>query len=375
MTAGHIFFGAGALFTPVVVGQIIALTGGITWAYWTLALPLLPLAAVLLRLPNPPRRVDLHTASGEASGRVRPLLVILTTLFLFLYVGIESGFGGWIFTYATTLGMGSETTIAYLASARTAGGDRVTLLLDEVLELRTFESFPGMRHAFHELLTSLVAAGNRFVLSTRYAHRAGRALAEQPDGFLVVHLTPIGVDEARQMLLSALGHAPHPGQTWLDESARLVAAFAEGRPAYARALAETLAADTRRHGEADPISSLCAQLSADGAIAARCQRPYEERLHRARGYGALKAILELLAEEEPLSLTEIAVRLGRTPGSTRDYLSWLEDVDLVGSARKRYRFLDPLLRVWVRLYCRPAPPGEDLVAREVRQYAMARLGQ
>jgi MFS family permease len=28
MTAGHIFFGAGALFTPVVVGQIIALTGG-----------------------------------------------------------------------------------------------------------------------------------------------------------------------------------------------------------------------------------------------------------------------------------------------------------------------------------------------------------
>ena len=117
MTAGHVFFGAGALFTPVVVGQIMVLTGGITWAYWALALPLLPLAAFLLRLPNPPRRVELHSEGGEASGQVRPLLVILTTLFLFLYVGIESGFGGWIYTYATTLGMGSETTIAYLNAA------------------------------------------------------------------------------------------------------------------------------------------------------------------------------------------------------------------------------------------------------------------
>lgn len=117
MTAGHIFFGAGALFTPVVVAQIMTLTGSITWAYWALALPVLPLAVYLLRLPNPPRRIDLHTEGGEASGRARPLLVFLTTLFLFLYVGVESGFGGWIFTYATTLGMGSETTIAYLNAA------------------------------------------------------------------------------------------------------------------------------------------------------------------------------------------------------------------------------------------------------------------
>jgi FHS family Na+ dependent glucose MFS transporter 1 len=117
MTAGHIFFGAGALFTPVVVAQIMTLTGDISWAYWALALPALLLAAYVLRLPNPPRRIDLPAGGGEASGRARPLLVLLTALFLFLYVGVESGFGGWIFTYATTLGMGSETTIAYLNAA------------------------------------------------------------------------------------------------------------------------------------------------------------------------------------------------------------------------------------------------------------------
>jgi hypothetical protein len=99
------------------------------------------------------------------------------------------------------------------------------------------------------------------------------------------------------------------------------------------------------------------------------------RLHRARGYGALKAILEILAEQEGLTLTEIAQRLQRTPGSTKDYLSWLEDVDLVASRQKRYSFSDPLLRVWVRLHCRAAAPTEDDVAREIHRYALPRLPQ
>ena len=116
----------------------------------------------------------------------------------------------------------------------------------------------------------------------------------------------------------------------------------------------------------------------------RCSRPapsspqtcrfcYELRLHRARGYGALKAILEVLSEEEPLTLTEIALRLHRTPGSTKDYLSWLEDVDLIVSRQKRYSFADPMLRLWVRLHCRPVPPSEDDIARELQPYVLARL--
>jgi hypothetical protein len=126
---------------------------------------------------------------------------------------------------------------------------------------------------------------------------------------------------------------------------------------------------------ADPISALTALLSSDGALYHWCRFCYELRLHRARGYGALKAILDILAEEEPLTLTEISHRLHRTPGSTKDYLSWLEDVDLVTSRQKRYSFTDPLLRLWVRLHCRPVPPSEDEVAREVQRYALARVPQ
>ena len=125
----------------------------------------------------------------------------------------------------------------------------------------------------------------------------------------------------------------------------------------------------------DPIGALAALLAPGGRLARQCGFCYELRLHRARGYGALKAILEILAEEEGLTLTEISHRLQRTPGSTKDYLSWLEDVDLVSSRQKRYSYADPLLRVWVRLHCRASAPSEDDLAREVHRYALPRLPQ
>src|SRR4030095_6680730 len=102
-------------------------------------------------------------------------------------------------------------------------------------------------------------------------------------------------------------------------------------------------------GNSDPITARTALLAPDGALTNWCRFCYELRLHRARGYGALKAILDILAEDEGLTLTEISHRLRRTPGSTKDYLSWLEDVDLVVSRQKRYSFTAPPLRPLVRL--------------------------
>jgi hypothetical protein len=140
--------------------------------------------------------------------------------------------------------------------------------------------------------------------------------------------------------LDMLGLAGAPGDTHEAEHlARTVQALADGRPAYVRALAEELA-DMREHGGGDPISALGSLLAPGGRLARECGFCYELRLHRARGYGALKAILDIVAEEEGLTLTEISQRLQRTPGSTKDYLSWLEDVDLVIGRQKRYSFID-----------------------------------
>jgi winged helix-turn-helix DNA-binding protein len=146
---------------------------------------------------------------------------------------------------------------------------------------------------------------------------------------------------------------------------------------YVRALADELSTMRDQGGSpvSDPVSALASLLAPDGRLARQCTFCYELRLHRARGYGALKAILEILAEEEGLTLTEISQRLRRTPGSTKDYLSWLEDVDLVTARQKRYSYNDPLLRLWVRLHCRASAPTEDDLAREVHRYALPRLPQ
>jgi len=271
-----------------------------------------------------------------------------------------------------------DATLAFFARARTAAGEPATFLLDEFLELRTFESFPGLRRVLHEFVDSLASSGNRFVLTSRYAARTLRLLRDGSSRFEVIHVPPLTAEDT----LDILGPLPLPQAQDSEFVARTVQALTDGRPAYVEALAEELLA-MREHGGSspggpgvdDPIGALAALLAPGGRLARQCGFSYELRLHRARGYGALKAILEILAEEEGLTLTEISHRLQRTPGSTKDYLSWLEDVDLVTSRQKRYSYTDPLLRVWVRLHCRASAPSEDDLAREVHRYALPRLPQ
>ena len=260
--------------------------------------------------------------------------------------------------------------LTFFDAARAPGGEPCTFLLDEVLELRTFESFPGLRHVLRDLLTSLANSPNRFVLTTRYVARAHRLLRDATARFEVMHLPPLGPTEVVDLLSPSFNGYEQTATDDRDYLGRAVQALTDGRAIYVRALGDAM---NQMGGTPDPISALTALLANDGALNGWCRFCYELRLHRARGYGALKAILDILAEEESLTLTEISQRLHRTPGSTKDYLSWLEDVDLVVSRQKRYSFADPLLRLWVRLNCRPTPPTEEEVVREVQRYALARM--
>lgn len=264
-----------------------------------------------------------------------------------------------------------QSALAFLDSARPPGGERAVFLLDEILELRTFENFPGLRLVLRDLTEALRHSHNRFVLTTRYVTRALRLLRDASSQFEVMHLPPLTATEVCAVLSTGDGTLDPPAR---DDVARAIHALSDGRPAYANLIAEAMAAMGDRGGH-DPVAALTAQMSRGGALWARCRFCYELRLHRARGYGALKAILQILCDEEPLTLTEIAHRLRRTPGSTKDYLTWLEDVDLITASQKRYRFSDPVLRLWARLHCQPVPIDDERLAREVQQYAHQRLPQ
>lgn len=261
-----------------------------------------------------------------------------------------------------------DSVMAFLTTATTPHGGPATFLLDEVLEIRTFENFPGLRSVVSDLVHALDESRNQFVLTTRYIRRARRLLKDAPERVQLLPLLPLLEDD---VLESLNGHQPS-SPLIAEDLARTIHCLADGRPAYVQAIVNAMFALDGVHG-VDPISALVSLFGPGGALYARCRFSYELRLHRARGYGALMAILDVLSEEEPLTLTVIAQRLNRTPGSTKDYLSWLEDVDLITATKKRYSFADPLLRLWVRLYCRAFPPSEDEVAREVHAYAMSRL--
>jgi MFS transporter, FHS family, Na+ dependent glucose transporter 1 len=114
MNGLHLFFGIGALLSPILVAQIVHATGEINWVYWSFSVLTLPLAIWAWFLNNPER-----PKAAVSSERVKINVVavaIIATLF-FLYVGAEIGYGNWLYTYTLSLNLGTPLTAAYLTSA------------------------------------------------------------------------------------------------------------------------------------------------------------------------------------------------------------------------------------------------------------------
>jgi FHS family Na+ dependent glucose MFS transporter 1 len=116
MNGLHFAWGLGAFLSPIIVAQAVLISGDITWAYWALAVLMLPVIIGLLRLPSPVAQASRHVTSESKQVNHVPL-VVLMAVFLFLYVGAEGSLGGWLYTYTVALGLSSEAAAAYLTSA------------------------------------------------------------------------------------------------------------------------------------------------------------------------------------------------------------------------------------------------------------------
>src|SRR5512136_2201657 len=87
MNGLHFSWGVGAFLSPIIVAQAVLISGDITWAYWVLAVLMLPVVIGLLRLPSPAAPASRHASQPGRVNHV--LLVVLIAMFLFLYVGAE----------------------------------------------------------------------------------------------------------------------------------------------------------------------------------------------------------------------------------------------------------------------------------------------
>ncbi len=113
MNGLHFFFGVGAFLSPIIITRAVSISGDLTWAYWALAVLMLPGLLWVSRQSSPAAQSDSEDGLEKGDNR---LLIILVALFFFLHVGAEISFGGWIFTYAVALDLSSEAAAAYLTS-------------------------------------------------------------------------------------------------------------------------------------------------------------------------------------------------------------------------------------------------------------------
>jgi FHS family Na+ dependent glucose MFS transporter 1 len=110
----HFFFGVGSLGAPLLLAQVLLKTNDIHWLFWSFTILCLPIAVWFWFLAEPKHAITRE----ERSNSSFPVLSVILVLILFiLYVGLELGFGNWIYTYALTLNLETEITAAYLTSA------------------------------------------------------------------------------------------------------------------------------------------------------------------------------------------------------------------------------------------------------------------
>ncbi len=235
-----------------------------------------------------------------------------------------------------TLGRVPNAATFHEAVRRRARGS--LLLLDDIAELRTLSYYPGVEKPLHGFLAAIAGVKEATVVTSRFGFWMRRHFPE----LHYLSLPPLTVEE----LASAGVREPE-----------LVASATGGLAVHAQHLADGAVEET-----------LAYELSRGGRIDAECRATLSELLHRARGYGACKWVLRVLADEEGLNLTEVARRMDRTPGSARDYLLWLEEVDVLAARKKRYFYIDPILRLWVRVHGQGCLATQAEIQGEVRAH-------
>jgi FHS family Na+ dependent glucose MFS transporter 1 len=114
MNGLHFFFGAGSFLAPLIFARVVLSTNDIQWAYWFFSLLALPVAAWLWFLPSPEirKKEDLESSGKSFNG-----MFLLIVFFFVACVGLEIGFGNWIYTYSIRINLANETVAAYLTSA------------------------------------------------------------------------------------------------------------------------------------------------------------------------------------------------------------------------------------------------------------------
>jgi DNA polymerase III delta prime subunit len=240
--------------------------------------------------------------------------------------------------------------LSFWASLDQVSGRPVVLLFDEATEIRSLAYFKGLREVHEPFGAALAARRRGTILATSFPTAAGKLWR-----FETLVARP----------LTAADLAP-----LARGSAEAVARASCGWPRYARLILERMERD-----ESDALTAWARAMAPGEPLEVACRATHETLLLRSRGYGISKAALAAVAQDEGLTLTELVPILGRTPGAVRDYLQWLVGVDALRMTKKRYFYVDGVLRQWVRLHARGVTPTAAELQRAARELVEGAAGE
>jgi len=248
-------------------------------------------------------------------------------------------------------GRAVQALLSAWAALDTVEGRPIALVLDEATEIRSLAYFSGLREVDAPFGAALAARPRGTLLATSFPGVARKFWPQMA----TLAMPPLSAAELQT-------EARMRGLR-VDGSALAAASF--GWPRYARILLERL-----EQGMA-LATAWAEEMALGGRLEQACRHTYEVLLLRSRGYGMSKAVLAAVAAEEGLNLTALVGRLGRTPGAIRDYLGWLLAVDALRTTRKRYYYVDGVLRLWVRLHARGVRASEEEILACARELLAA----
>ena len=227
----------------------------------------------------------------------------------------------------------------------------IMCFLDEFTELSALAKFPQVGNPYKLFRSAMQQHAHVSYVVTGSAITAMEQMVRDHKSPLflqlrAIELPPLTAEDTQALTTKIIGRP-------LNSAAQAeVYVHTAGHPFYVTAIAERLrelAPDEPEAISPEQVAQafVLETLDARGQIYNYCRYLYDISLQKARGYAALKALLQILAEEDGLTLTQAASRLHRKPSSVQDYLRWLIDVDLLVIREQRYFYRDAVLRYWV----------------------------
>ncbi len=118
-----------------------------------------------------------------------------------------------------------------------------------------------------------------------------------------------------------------------------------GYPEYLELILPHLSSNSDHHHIDDVVNGLLSDTHS--ALSRFCQFKWLETLHLAKGYGTLKAILEILSRYPDSRLSQIASYMCHSLPAVKDYITGLIKVGALKREGWTYRLSDPMLARWI----------------------------